>query len=137
MACTDHQPSRHHLPERLRRSSTTSSFSTTGHLGIQVSLHHAARPPGHRQLCAIDSAPGAARWLLTSVLLHVRHAAVSSSGTWRLMAVDADSNQPRVHIVAFVAALFAVAMVTEAVFISGRSEILCATFFLALLCARR
>jgi len=82
---------------------------------------------------------------LTSVLLHMLNVALLYRFVWHVTG-DRDSGAipgpaVRPSVTALVgAALFAVhPMMTEAVgYISGRSEVLCATFFLsALLCARR
>jgi hypothetical protein len=114
-----------------------------------IVLHDVTRPIANLSY-AIDRrlwGAGPTGFHVTSVLLHMLNVVLLFGLAWRLAHDREDGAEPeraanvRAELVACgAAALFAVhPMMTEAVgYISGRSEVLCATWFLlALLCGRR
>lgn len=115
---------------------------------LRTIVRHEATRPIVNFSYAIDRALGGAApfgFHLTSVLLHALNVTLLFRLVWHLTADGGSDGRAtptaRPIVAAFVAAaVFAVhPMMTEAVgYVSGRSEVLCATFFLsALLCARR
>jgi Flp pilus assembly protein TadD len=117
---------------------------------LQAIVQHEVARPVLNLSYAVDRAlwgPTPLGFHVTNVLLHVLNVGLLFVLAWRIVndrrarGSSVSVNEPRPEVVAFATAvLFGVhPMMTEAVgYISGRSEVLCATFFLlALLSTRR